>query len=145
MEQRAAQLRYTLQLYARTLNEETAQQIATVFDRWYPNGHAYAAGDYCTYGSNEVGDPQLYVCLQAHTSQADWTPDTAASLFKAVGVTEEGYPEWSQPVGATDAYDAGDIVSYKGVLYRSVISGNVWSPEAYPAGWEPYTPGNDNA
>ena len=88
---------------------------------------------------NEVGDPQLYVCLQAHTSQEDWTPDSATGLFKAVGITEEGYPEWSQPVGTSDAYMTGDIVSYEGVLYISTIDNNVWSPVAYPAGWEVYT------
>lgn len=138
MAQRAEQFRYTLQLFARTLDEDTVLQIATIFDTWNPNGHAYEIGEYCLYGTNEVGDPQLYVCLQAHTSQADWTPDTATSLFKAVGITEEGYPEWSQPVGASDAYMTGDIVSYNGVLYQSTTDNNVWSPDAYPAGWTEY-------
>ena len=91
------------------------------------------------YGEDDNGDPQLYVCLQAHTSQADWTPDAASSLFKAVGITEEGYPEWVQPVGASDAYMKDDIVSYEGVLYISLIDNNVWSPVAYPAGWAVYT------
>lgn len=103
-----------------------------------PNAHAYEVGEYCLYGENDIGDPQLYVCLQAHTSQADWTPDTATGLFKAVGVTEEGYPEWSQPVGTSDAYMTGDIVSYNGVLYQSTIDNNVWSPDTYPAGWTEY-------
>ena len=94
---------------------------------------------------NEVGDPQLYVCLQAHTSQEDWTPDSATGLFKAVGITEEGYPEWSQPVGTSDAYMTGDIVSYEGVLYISTIDNNVWSPVAYPAGWEVYTEGSEES
>ena len=128
MVQRAEQFRYTLQLFARTLDEEKVLQIATIFDAWNPNAHAY-----------EVGDPQRYVCLQAHTSQADWTPDAASSLFKAVGITEEGYPEWVQPVGASDAYMKDDIVSYEGVLYISLIDNNVWSPVAYPAGWAVYT------
>lgn len=145
MAQRAEQFRYTLQLFARTLDEETVLQIATIFDPWNPDGHAYEIGEYCIYGENEVGDPQLYVCLQAHTSQADWTPDTASGLFKAVGITEEGYPEWSQPVGTSDAYMTGDIVSYEGVLYISLIDNNVWSPVAYPAGWKEYVEGEDTA
>ena len=139
MAQRAEQFRYTLQLFARTLDEEKVLMIATIFDPWNPKGHAYEVGEYCIYGVNEVGDPQLYVCLQAHTSQEDWTPDSATGLFKAVGITEEGYPEWSQPVGTSDAYMIGDIVSYEGVLYISTIDNNVWSPVAYPAGWEVYT------
>lgn len=139
MAQRAEQFRYTLQLFARTLDEDKVLMIATIFDPWNPNGHAYEIGEYCVYGVDEVGDPRLYVCLQAHVSQADWTPDAASGLFKAVGVTEEGYPKWVQPVGASDAYMIGDIVDYEGVLYRSVIDNNVWSPVAYPAGWEVYT------
>ena len=92
-----------------------------------------------SYGVNSVGDPQLYQVLQDHTSSAEWTPDTAVSLYKAIGVTEDGYPEWVQPLGATDAYNKGDIVSYNGTLYISLIDANTWSPEAYPAGWEVYT------
>lgn len=104
----------------------------------YSVGIQYKTKDVFSYGVNEVGDPQLYQVLQDHTSAAEWTPDTATSLYKKIGVTEEGYPEWVQPLGATDTYNTGDIVSYKGVLYRSLINGNVWSPEAYPSGWEEY-------
>lgn len=104
----------------------------------YSVGIQYKTKDVFSYGVNEVGDPQLYQVLQDHTSAAEWTPDTATSLYKKIGVTEEGYPEWVQPLGATDAYNTGDIVSYKGVLYRSLINGNAWSPEAYPSGWEEY-------
>lgn len=143
MAQRAEQFRYTLQLFAKTLDEDTVLQIATIFDPWVSEGHSYQIGDYCIYGVNEVGDPQLYLCLQAHTSQADWTPDSAVSLFKAVGITEEGYPEWTQPVGASDAYMKDDIVSFEGTLYISLIDNNVWSPTAYSAGWKEYVKGEN--
>ena len=139
MVQRAEQFRYALQMYAKTMEEDKVLMIATIFDKWNPDAKQYGVGDYCTYGENSVGDPQLYVCLQAHTSQADWTPDTAVSLFKAVGIAKDGYAEWSQPVGASDAYNVGDVVSYKGTLYKSVIDANVWSPETYPQGWDTYT------
>lgn len=137
--QRAEQFRYALQLFSRTLDDERALRVATIFDSWNSEGHEYEIGEYCAYGVNGVGDPQLYVCLQAHTSQANWTPDTAVSLFKAVGITNDGYPEWSQPVGASDAYMTGDIVSFNDSLFISTIDSNVWSPEAYPAGWSTYT------
>ena len=85
---------------------------------------------------NTVGDVQLYQVLQNHISAEEWTPDTASSLYKKIGVTEEGYPEWVQPLGASDAYNTGDVVSDNGILYKSKIDGNVWSPADYPQGWE---------
>lgn len=48
----------------------------------------------------------------------------------------EEWPEWVQPTGAHDCYNTGDKVTYNGQHYVSKIDGNVWSPEAYPAGWE---------
>lgn len=48
-------------------------------------------------------------------------------------------PVWKQPTGAHDAYQAGDRVHYPTAddpVYESLIDGNVWSPEAYPAGWK---------
>jgi hypothetical protein len=60
----------------------------------------------------------------------------AVSLYKAIGLDNAGHPVWSQPTGAHDAYNTGDIVNYNGVLYRSRIDGNAYSPEAYPQGWE---------
>lgn len=139
MAQRAEQFRHTLQLFARTLDEDKVLMISTIFDKWNPNAHEYEVGEYCAYGENANGDPQLYVCLQAHTSQEGWSPDVSTGLFKAVGITDEGYPEWVQPVGTSDAYNNGDVVSFEGKLYISVIDGNVWSPLAYPAGWAEYT------
>lgn len=136
--QAVEQFRKALQMFAATLTEEQALEIATVYPVW-ETGHAYAVGDIISYGENGVGDPQLYKVVQGHTSQADWTPDVTASLYDAFGVDESGYPVWSQPTGAHDAYNAGDIVDYNGTLYKSLIDGNTWSPDAYPQGWEVYT------
>lgn len=132
----ALELRQAIQYFIRTLTEEAEiMEIATMFPS-YQIGKAYKTKDVFAYGTNSVGDPQLYQVLQDHTSAEEWTPDTAVSLYKPIGVTEEGYPEWVQPIGATDAYNTGDIVSYNGTLYKSVIDANTWSPEAYPQGWE---------
>ena len=136
--QAAEHLRKALQMFAATLTDEQAMEVATIYPVWEP-GRAYAVDDIVSYGTNSVGDPQLYRVVQAHTSQADWTPDSVPALYDAFGLDDTGYPVWSQPTGAHDAYNAGDIVSYNGTLYRSLIDGNTWSPDAYPAGWELYT------
>lgn len=135
--QQAAQMRAALRMYAVSLPDDKKMEVACVFPT-YKVGKAYVAGDVFSYGENGVGDPQLYQVLQDHTSADEWTPATTASLYKAIGVTPDGYAEWSQPVGASDAYNKGDVVSYNGTLYQSTIDGNVWSPEAYPDGWTVY-------
>ena len=46
------------------------------------------------------------------------------------------YPEWVQPLGGHDAYNVGDRVTFNGKVYESTITGNVWAPDVYPAGWK---------
>ena len=142
MTQTALEMRTALQYFVASLDAETQLDLVLEIPSVYPAyavGKAYKTKDVFSYGINAVGDPQLYQVLQDHTSAAEWTPDTAVSLYKAIGVTETGYPVWVQPLGATDAYNTGDIVSYNGALYISTIDGNVWAPDAYPAGWKEYT------
>lgn len=136
--QMAEQFRKAMQMFAASLDDERAMEVATIYDPW-KIGKAYSVGEFLTYGTNAVGDPQLYKVAQAHTSQADWTPDAVPALYVAIGLDEKGYPVWSQPTGAHDAYNKGDIVDYNGTLYESLIDGNTYSPEAYPAGWQVYT------
>lgn len=135
--QAAEQFRKALQMFAASLTDEQAMEVATVYDPWAV-GKAYSVGEFVTYGENGVGDPQLYKVAQAHTSQADWLPDATPALYVAIGLDDAGYPVWSQPTGAHDAYNTGDIVDYNGTLYQSLIDGNVYSPDAYPAGWAEY-------
>ena len=136
--QKAEQLRKALQMFAQSLGDEQAMEVATVFPA-YKVGKAYKANEMVTYGYNGVGDPQLYRIIQDHTSQSDWKPDVTPALYTPIGLNEKGYPVWSQPTGAHDAYNKGDIVDYQGVLYESLIDGNIYSPESYPQGWDVVT------
>ena len=136
--QNAEQLRKALQFFIRTLTDEEAMVVATVYESWADNT-VYAVNDIRSYGENAVGDPQLYRCVLAHTSQSDWTPDVAPALWTPIGLAPDNIPIWSQPTGAHDAYNIGDKVHYPGKddpVYESLIDGNIYSPEAYPAGWE---------
>lgn len=112
-----------------SLDDVTIIEHSDLFLPWvFPA--EYKAGDIRRYGE------KLFKCLQAHTSQEDWSPDKAVSLWKEIGNPEDEYPVWSQPIGAGDAYMIGDKVTYKGEHYISLIDNNVWSPEAYPQGWD---------
>ena len=110
-----------------TLDEVTATEHAALFSDWVP-GVAYITGNIRKYNNN------LYKCVQAHTSQADWTPDAAPSLWIKIGDPAEEYPAWSQPIGAHDAYNAGDTVTHNEKKWKSTVDGNVWEPGVY--GWE---------
>jgi hypothetical protein len=135
--QRAEQFRRALQMFAASLDDEKAMEVACVYDHWLAD-KAYREGEFVVYGKNSVGDPQLYKVTMAHTSQLDWLPDMTPSLYVPIGLNESGYPVWSQPTGAHDAYNTGDVVDYNGTLYESLMDGNTYSPDAYPMGWKVY-------
>ena len=107
------------------LDDDEAETVTLLFEDWQ-TGVAYAVGDRRKY------EGLLYRCVQAHTSQADWTPDTAASLWVRVGEPGE-IPEWVQPTGAHDAYAKGDKVRHGGKVWTSDIDANTYEPGVY--GW----------
>ena len=111
-------------------DDAKALAIQEFYDDWEV-GVKYEVGTYIRY--EEV----LYKVITAHTSQSDWTPPSASSLFAKVLIdpTGETINEWVQP-DSTNAYMTGDKVIFEGKTYESVIDNNVWSPSAYPAGWK---------
>ena len=89
--------------------------------------------DYVT-GQRVLHGGVLYKALQDHTSQDDWTPDAAPSLFAKVLIPDaETIPEWEQP-DSTNPYSKGDKVTHNGKMWVSTIDNNVWEPGVY--GWE---------
>lgn len=119
-------LRHKIERAAALLDDETALDSVEMFPRW-TSGIAVAVGQRFSH------EGVLYACVQAHTTQDGWEPSLTPALWKVVSVEE--FPEWVQPTGAQDAYNTGDKVTYKGEHYESTMDGNIWSPEAYPAGW----------
>lgn len=98
-----------------------------VYPEWSPKSYPYFAGERVTY------EGTYYRCIQNHTSQADWTPDAAVSLWVSISDPSEEYPEWKQPTGAHDAYNKGDKVSHNDKHWISDVDNNVWEPSVY--GW----------
>ena len=125
--ERARALRPYIEKSSVSLTDEDALQAVELFPQWVTD-HAYVVNERLQY--NGV----LYRVVQAHTSQADWTPDITPALFVVVSLDE--WPEFVQPTGAHDAYNKGDKVTFEGKHYISLIDGNVYSPAAYPAGWQ---------
>lgn len=126
-ERLAREYRAKIEQAAALQSDEDALESIELFPKWEA-GIAVAIGERYQYNG------KLYKVIQAHTTQADWTPDITPALFTEVSLDE--FPEWVQPTGAQDAYNKGDKVSFEGKHYMSLIDGNIWSPAAYPAGWE---------
>lgn len=125
--ERARALRPYIEKAAVSLADEDALQAVELFPAWAA-GVAYTVDERIQYGGT------LYRVVQAHTSQADWTPDKTPALFVVVSLDE--WPEFVQPTGAHDAYKKGDKITFNGKHYISLIDANVYSPAAYPAGWQ---------
>ena len=125
--QAAQRVREAMDAAGAWIDDAAALDAMAIYPAWETDV-AYAIGQRVRYGD------KLYKCVQAHTSQGDWMPSATPALWVRVSIEE--WPEWVQPTGAHDAYAKGDKVTYKGKRYISLIDGNTYSPDAYPAGWE---------
>lgn len=110
-----------------TIDLITASEHPSAFLEWKPEV-------YYTVGQIRRYEDKLYRCVQEHTSQFDWMPDITPSLWVIAADPAEEWPEWSQPIGAHDAYQKGDKVSYNRKHYISILNNNIWAPDIY--GWE---------
>ena len=107
--------------------DEQALSVPVLYPAWR-SGVDYVTGHRVLHGG------VLYKVLQDHTSQVDWTPDAAVSLFAKVLIPDETViPEWVQP-DSTNPYRKGDKVTHNGKTWTSDIDNNVWEPGVY--GWK---------
>lgn len=102
-------------------------QPRVLFEPWSGEGVAYVLNDVRMYGD------QIYRCIAAHTSQTDWTPDAAVSLWVRIADPNEEWPAWVQPTGAHDAYASGAKVSHNDKHWASDMDANTYEPGVY--GW----------
>lgn len=112
---------------AESQTDEQAIESIELFPKWVPDmdilaGRRYREGD------------KLYKALQSHRSQADWRPSVTPALF--VEVEEPGeIREITDPIPAEYPFMKGELGRWKGEVYESNIDNNVWTPDAYPGGW----------
>ena len=110
--------------------DEQALSVPALYPAWR-SGVRYAAGQRVLYRG------VLYKVLQDHTSQDDWTPDAASSLFAQVlNPDADIISEWVQPE-STNPYAKGDKVTHNGKTWVSDYDNNVWEPGVY--GWTEMT------
>ena len=109
------------------MSDEQAAKLTALFDPFDGDGHAYSVGDVAAF------DGVLYRVVQAHKSQADWTPDKVPALFKV-----HRTPEMTEWVAGIDVR-AGEQLTYQGVTYE-VVQGHRtqagWEPDKVPSLWK---------
>lgn len=128
--QEAEKLIEALVTLRESATDEQALTAIDIYPKWQ-EGNSYIIG------SRVVYDGVLYRVLQEHTSQADWTPDVAVSLFTKVLIPDDTQIyDWEQPE-STNPYKLGDKVRYEGQVWISTVDNNIWQPGVY--GWEVYS------
>lgn len=124
--EQAMQMRKLLEGQTDAMSDEEILNYPDFVKKW-KSGKTYSAGKRLEYNGT------IYKVLQDHTSQDDWTPDSAPSLFAKVLIPDASViPEWEQP-DSTNPYTTGDKVTHNGKTWVSDINGNVWEPGVY--GW----------
>ena len=123
--EKARMLRKLIEKACISLNDEDALEGVELFPQWITD-KAYEVNDRVKF------ENVLYKCVQAHTSQEDWTPDKTPDLWARVSI--EDWPDWIQPTGAQDAYMTGDKVKHNEKKWVSTSDYNIWEPGVY--GWE---------
>lgn len=119
-------------MQAASLADTEALKVAALYDEWSGDGVAYERGDRCRFQGT------LVKCLQAHTSQPDWSPNAAAALWTVILPGQDGscveVGVWQQPE-STNPYGMGDRVIFNGHLWESTHASNVWRPGDVGAPW----------
>ena len=109
---------------AQSLTDAEAITATCLHPKWSGDSVQYTAGQ------RVQDDGVLYTVLQNHTSQADWKPTAAPSLFAKVLIPDPtAVPEWEQP-DSTNPYMKGDKVKHNGKVWVSLVDNNVWEPGA---------------
>lgn len=120
----ALRFRKSIEQAASLQSDEAALENIYLYPSWQSD-LTVSIGERYRYGDT------LYKCVQAHTTQGDWTPDMTPALWSEVSIEE--WPDWVQPTGAQDAYMAGDKVTHNNKHWVSDVDNNVWEPSVY--GW----------
>ena len=93
------------------VDDNTALRMTEFYPEW-ASGQSYTAG----YKVQRNG--KLWRALQAHTSQAGWEPENAASLWTEICETHAGTLEDPIPYSGNMALESGKYYMQDGKVYR---------------------------
>ena len=93
------------------VDDNTALRMLEFYPEW-------ASGTDCTAGYKVQRNGKLWRCIQAHTAQAGWEPENAASLWTEICETHAGTLEDPIPYSGNMALESGKYYSQDSKIYR---------------------------
>ena len=111
--EKARELRALIEKAVQSLDDKDALECICLYEKWNGNGVEYEAGKRLQYNG------ELYKVKDGmgHTSQADWRPDVAVSLFEKINETNSGTKSDPIPYSGNMALENGKYYIEDGVIY----------------------------
>jgi len=125
----AIRLRTIVEAAAVSLDDRTASEAVSLFPRLKGDGAHIKAGMRVNFSG---------VIKRAAVDLWDTeenNPDNAPALWEGIAY-RQGFRIAPDDFTATNAAGKGERLWFGDTMYESLIDGNVYTPEAYPAGWK---------
>lgn len=134
--------------------DETGTEIPPAYLQPTGAHDAYLDGDRITWEDGEVYEaardgivhtpeesPEDWRLIERHDTEPPEDPDEDEDEDPGDDDQDNDdpgliFPEWVKPTGAHDAYEEGDVVTFEGQAWESLISANTWKPTENPSGWQ---------
>lgn len=114
---------------ATAVDDQTASTTATLFPKYKTDGSLLEAGKRINW--NGVVKRAAVDLWQTKENNPDNNPD----LWEDIQY-KDGYRIIPMTITAAGAFALNELGWWKGVLYKSKLEANVWTPEVNPDGWE---------
>ena len=127
--EKARKMRAAMETAAVSLDDATASTAPELFPRLKGDGSLVKAGTRICWGGT-----LKRAAVDLWDNEAN-TPDAAPTLWEDV-LYRDGIRVIPDTITAGLAFAKGEQGWWGDVLYASTIDANVWTPDAYPAGWK---------
>lgn len=108
---KAIEYRRNIETAVQSLNGNTAWEMLSFYPEWAANAEY-------TIGYKVQRSGRLWCCSQAHTSQAGWEPENAASLWTEICESHTGTLEDPIPYNGNMALESGKYYLQNSKIYR---------------------------
>lgn len=125
----ALKLRPIIEQASASLDDKTASTASTLFPRLKQDGSLVRSGTRINWnGELKRAAVDLWDTLEND-------PDHAPTLWEDIDY-KDGYRIIPETITAGTAFALDECGWWNGVLYRSKLAANTYTPDQYPRGWE---------